>query len=66
MYRLFELPATTDAGTKSVTPLAVTPCVSPRVPLRWLSSLDVHCNAKPGLDIDSTEIFGSVRSQDVR
>jgi hypothetical protein len=28
-YNLFELPATSDAGTNSVTPLAVTPCVRP-------------------------------------
>ena len=66
MYSLFELPATSDAGTKSVTPLAVTPCVRPWSPRRWLSSFDVHCNSNPGFEIDSTEMFGSVCSQDVR
>src|SRR4029453_7297191 len=66
MYRLFEPPATSDAGTKSVTPLAVTPCVRPCDPRRWLSRFAVHCNSKPGFDIDATEMFGSVCSQDVR
>ena len=66
MCSLFELPATSDVGTKSVTPLAVTPCVRPWSPRRWLSSFDVHCNSNPGFDIDSTEMFGSVCSQDVR
>src|SRR5687767_6207597 len=63
---LFELPPTIEAGTKSVTPLAVTPCVKPWVPRRWLSTFDVHCNSKPGFDSASTEMFGSVCSQDVR
>ena len=65
MYSLFELPAMSDAGIKSVTPLAVTPCVRPYRPRRWLSSFVVHCNSNPGFDIDSTEMFGSVCSQDV-
>ena len=65
-YSLLELPATIDAGTKSVTPLAVTPCVRPCCPRRGLSSFDVHCNSNPGFDSDSTEMFGSVWSHEVR
>jgi hypothetical protein len=66
MCSVFELAATSDTGTKSVTPLAVTPCVRPWCPRRWLSSFDVHCSSNPGFEIVSTEIFGSVCSQDVR
>jgi len=55
-----------DVGTNSVTPLAVTPCVTRCDPRRGLSSREVHCNSNPGFDIDSTEIFGSVRTHDVR
>src|SRR4029079_382536 len=55
-----------DIGTKSVTPLAVTPVVRPFTCRARVSSCAVHCRSKPGLDIDSTEIFGSVRIHDVR
>jgi hypothetical protein len=63
---LFELPATMDIGTNSVTPFAVTPCCSPFTPRVRFSSFVVHCRSNPGCDIEVTEIFGSVRIQNVR
>src|SRR5918997_1166733 len=63
---LFELPATIDIGTKSVTPLAVTPCASPWEPRGWLFSLTFHCSSKPGLAIAATEILSSLRIHEVR
>jgi hypothetical protein len=48
---LFELPVTTDIGTKSVTPFAVTPCASPFDPRAWLSSEAFHWSSKPGFDM---------------
>jgi hypothetical protein len=63
---LFELPVTTDIGTKSVTPLAVTPCDNPFPRRAWLSSCACHCSANPGFDIVSTEMAASVLIQDVR
>src|SRR6188768_687751 len=63
---LFELPPTTDIGTKSVTPAPVTPWVRPFTPRGWLASFDVHCSAKPGFARAAAEILSSVRIQLVR
>jgi hypothetical protein len=63
---VFELPATIDMGTNSVTPFAVIPCRRPLPPRLALSSFDVHCRSNPGFDSDATEIFGSLRIQCVR
>src|SRR5215210_3235365 len=42
------------------------PCVRPSSPRDWFASFDIHCSSNPGFDMDSTEMFGSVCSQDVR
>jgi hypothetical protein len=63
---LFELPVTSDIGTNSVTPFALTPDANPFSMRVSLSSLDVHCSSKPGFDIVSSEILASVRIHDVR
>src|SRR5690348_6737964 len=63
---LFELPVTSDIGTKSVTPLAVTPAESPFERRAGLSSFVFHWSANPGLAIVSGEISASDRIHDVR
>src|SRR5262245_52885578 len=50
----------------NVTPLAETPWPRPYVCRLALSNVAFHCSSKPGFDIESTEIFASVRIHDVR